>query len=153
MTAASYCVQDQSLLTLALPSWKKKVLLPPHKRYNMQKAHLAVLGVRSEASKMGFSLLCAPALLQTRPCATLRGICHGNHGHTHCFVNTCTFRSTCLDPSYTNTSYVVAEGRGRAEPVHATTAGRLKGNAGILSARLNNCALSATLSASARERL
>lgn len=48
-TAACHCLQDRSLFTLSLPLWKRKVLLPPHKRYNMQKAHLALLGVRSEA--------------------------------------------------------------------------------------------------------
>ena len=43
-------VQDRGLFTLSLPSWKRKVLLPPHKRYNMQKAHLVLLGVRSDCS-------------------------------------------------------------------------------------------------------
>ena len=43
-------VQDRGLFTLSLPSWKRKVLLPPHKRYNMQKAHLVLLGVRLDSS-------------------------------------------------------------------------------------------------------
>ena len=50
--SSCHFVQDRSLFTLSLPSWKKKVLLPPHKRYNMQKAHLALLGVRCNASQM-----------------------------------------------------------------------------------------------------
>ncbi|CAL5222539.1 g4916 [Coccomyxa viridis] len=41
---------DRSLFTISLPSWKRKVLLPPHKRYNMQMAHLALLGEGSKAT-------------------------------------------------------------------------------------------------------
>ncbi|CAK0749293.1 hypothetical protein CVIRNUC_001899 [Coccomyxa viridis] len=41
---------DRGLFTLSLPSWKRKVLLPPHKRYNMQKAHLVLLGEGARAA-------------------------------------------------------------------------------------------------------
>lgn len=68
------CVQDRSLFTLSLPSWKKKVLLPPHKRYNMQKAHLALLGVRCSTSQMGPRRLLTRIVLQARPCAMLTGV-------------------------------------------------------------------------------
>ena len=50
LSCCQVLVQDRGLFTLSLPSLKRKVLLPPHKRYNMQKAHLVLLGVRLASS-------------------------------------------------------------------------------------------------------
>lgn len=36
---------ERSVLAFTLPAWKRQVLVPPSSRYNMQKAHMALLPV------------------------------------------------------------------------------------------------------------
>ncbi len=36
---------ERSIVAFSLPGWKRRVLVPPSSRYNMQKAHMAVLPV------------------------------------------------------------------------------------------------------------
>ena len=44
---------ERSVLAFALPGWKRRVLVPPSSRYNMQRAHMAVLPVGTASTSKG----------------------------------------------------------------------------------------------------